>query len=85
MAYYTCYYCGHFGNDVTRVNEHPYPQRSGGVTTVDACHLCNSQKGGKTAHQFARWLSEHPEQMRPGVPYPDSDRRRFVRRMLNRV
>ena len=80
--YYTCHYCGHSGNDVTRHDEHPYPQRLGGVRTVDACHACNSQKGGKTGQQYARWLVEHPDQMSPGVPYSDSNRRPFVRRTL---
>ena len=80
--YYTCYYCGHVGNDVTQHEEHPFPQWLGGVTTVDACRWCNFQKGGKTAYQYAKWLNENPEEMRLGVPYPDSNRRPFVRRTL---
>lgn len=80
--YYTCYYCGHSGNDVTRHEDHPYPQRLGGKQTVDSCQPCNSQKGGKTQQQYAKWLLAHPDQMHPGVPYPDSNRRRFVRRIV---
>lgn len=80
--YYTCVYCGHSGNTVTKTEEHPYPQRLGGTTTVNACQPCNSQKGGKTARQYAQWLADHPDQMRSGVPYPDSNRRPFVRRTL---
>lgn len=81
--FYTCYYCGHSGNDVTHHEEHPYPQRLGGVRTVDACRYCNAQKGGMTAQQYARWLKQHPDQMRPGIPFPDSNRARFVRRILD--
>lgn len=82
MAFYTCYYCGHRGNDVTKEIEHPYPVASGGVSTVYACRPCNRQKGAKTKYAFANWLLENPDQMRPGVPYPDSNRRPFVRRIL---
>lgn len=82
QMYYTCYYCGHSGNDVTREDEHPYPQASGGVSTVNSCRPCNRQKGAKTQYAFAIWLSENPDQMVPGVPYSDSNRRPFVRRML---
>jgi len=83
MPYYTCLYCGHSGNDSTRHDEHPYPQRSGGTTIVDACRECNWQKGGKTQYAYAKWLLENPDEMQPGVPYPDSNRRPFVRRMMN--
>ena len=78
---YTCYYCGHSGNDVTHHEEHRYPASRGGVRTVDACRYCNTQKGAKTAQEYARWLKQHPDQMRPGVPFADSNRGRFVRRM----
>ena len=79
---YTCYYCGHSGNDSTREGDHRYPLSSGGTTTVDSCLPCNRQKSSKTAYAYAKWLSENPDEMRPGVPYPDSDRRPFVRRTL---
>lgn len=81
--YYTCIYCGHSGNDATQEDEHPYPRASGGVSTVDSCRPCNRQKGVKTRYAYAKWLKEHPDQMSPGVPYPDSDRRPFVRRTLS--
>lgn len=82
MAFYTCYYCGHMGNDVTQEDEHPYPVASGGTSTVNACRPCNRQKGAKTQYAYAKWLVEHLNEIRPGVPYSDSDRRPFVRRML---
>lgn len=80
--YYTCIYCGHFGNDATQEDEHPYPRARGGVSIVDSCRSCNRQKGMKTQYAYAKWLQEHPDQMLPGVPYPDSNRRPFVRRTL---
>lgn len=82
MAWYTCYYCGHSGNESTREDEHPYPISSGGSSTVDACRPCNRNKGAKTQYAYARWLLENPDEMVPGIPYPDSDRRPFVRRTL---
>jgi len=82
MAFYTCYYCGHMGNDVTQEDEHPYPVASGGTSTVNACRPCNRQKGAKTQYAYAKWLVEHPNEIRPGVPYSDSTRRPFARRML---
>ena len=82
MAYYVCHYCGHSGNDNTLEGDHRYPFRSGGTHIVESCWVCNRQKGAKTAYAFAKWLSEHPEQMQPGVPFWDSNRRLFVRREL---
>ena len=84
MPYYTCPYCGHSGNDNTRERDHPYPKKSGGSHRVDSCWTCNRQKGAKTPYAFAKWLSEHPEEMQPGIPFPDSNRRPFVRRELSR-
>lgn len=82
IMYYTCFYCGHSGNEVTREVEHPYPQASGGTSTVYSCRPCNRQKGKKTQYAYAKWLLEYPEEMSPGVPYTDSNRRPFVRRTL---
>ncbi|MCK4368861.1 MAG: hypothetical protein KAV68_04255 [Dehalococcoidales bacterium] len=80
--FYTCHYCGHLGTEATREDEHLYPASSGGTSTVSSCRPCNRQKGAKTQYAYAQWLLEHPEEMRPGVPYADSDRRPFVHRTL---
>lgn len=82
MAFYTCFYCMHSGNKSTHHNEHFLPRSTGHTRTVDSCRECNWQKGKKSALAYAKWLRDHPDQLEPGTPHSDSDRRPFVRQML---
>jgi len=79
---FTCSYCGHSGNDVTLHWDHATPAPQGGLTVVPACSSCNLQKGNKSPLQFARWLWQHPADMRCGHPHVDSNRLWFVQRTL---
>lgn len=80
MPIYQCFICGHIGNARTRHEAHFVPVSSGGVRVGDACNKCNWQMGAKTRGQYARWLREHPEER---FPWPDGDRRPFMRRYLH--
>ena len=82
MASYTCSYCGHSGYRSTHHDEHPLPKYTGHTRIVDSCDKCNLQKGIKSTLAFARWLRDNPDEMAPGWPYSDSNRRPFVRRTL---
>ena len=60
MGYYTCFYCGHFGNESSHHEDHAIPRSwgapGGPSRTVDACDQCNLAKGSKDPISFAAWV-----------------------------
>lgn len=79
MARYRCFVCGHGGDARTQHDAHLVPYSRGGVKVRDACRKCNLQMGAKTRGEYGRWLNERPGEW---FPWPDGDRRPFIRQYL---
>lgn len=61
-----CHYCRRpleakgSGGELAAVVEHYKPRRLGGGFRVWACAKCDLLKGGKTHHQWERFMQEYP-------------------------
>jgi 5-methylcytosine-specific restriction endonuclease McrA len=52
----TCTYCG---SNRKIVDDHIRAKIKGGISTTNACHVCNSSKKDKSLSEWFRWLKKN--------------------------